>query len=356
MNDPIKKNPKKNPGRGAVHNPPGRFVSLEYIPAEEGWEEAETNLQTEFYKDSSKSIISYNTSPDVGFNASINPYRGCEHGCVYCYARPTHEYFGLSAGLDFETKIFVKEDAPQLLRRELASPKWKPQTIALSGNTDPYQPVEQRLQITRRVLEVLAEFRNPAAIISKNFLVTRDIDILQKLAAHQAVTVTISIPTLDAHLAGVMEPRTSRPERRLEAIRRLREAGISAGILTAPVIPGLTDHELPHIVKTAVEEAGAQYAGYVILRLPHSVAELFEKWLEEHYPDRKEKVLKRIKAIRGGKLYESRFFQRMRGQGIFAEQINTMFKAACRKAGIEGNRPHLSTEAFRRPNEQLRMF
>jgi len=356
MSDSTKKQPQKKTGRGAVHNPPSRFVPLEYIPAEEAWEEeAEINPRTEFYKDSSKSIISYNTSPDIGFNASINPYRGCEHGCIYCYARPTHEYFGLSAGLDFETKIFVKEDAPKLLRRELSSPKWKPQVIALSGNTDPYQPVERRLKITRGILEVLAEFRNPVAMITKNFLVTRDIDILQKLAAHRAVTVSISLPTLDGELARVMEPRTTRPERRLEAIRRLREAGISVGILTAPVIPGLTDHELPHIVEKAVE-AGAQYAGYVMLRLPHSVGELFEKWLERHFPDRKEKVLNRIKATRGGKLYEYRFHERMRGQGIFAEQINQMFKVACRKAGIEGNRPHLTAENFRRPGEQLRMF
>src|SRR5262249_29963864 len=233
---------------------------------------------TQFFRDSSRTIIARNDSPDVGFDASINPYRGCEHGCTYCYARPTHEYLGFSAGLDFETKIMVKEDAPELLRRELAAPRYQPKPLALSGVTDPYQPIERRLQLTRRCLEVLVEFRNPVVIVTKNHLVTRDADLLGELATRRAVAVFVSVTTLDADLARILEPRASSPPGRLDAVKELAELGIPVGVLVAPVIPGLTDHELPSILK-AVASAGAISAGYVMLRLPHAVAVLFEQWL-----------------------------------------------------------------------------
>lgn len=247
-------NPKIK-SRGANYNPPNRFEPIEYVRDPE-WSEEDPAPTTQFFKDTSRSLITYNDSPDVGFNASINPYRGCEHGCIYCYARPFHEYLGLSAGLDFETKIFVKEDAPALLRRELSSPKWKPQVIAMSGVTDPYQPIERRLRLTRRCLEVLVDFRNPVAIVTKNFLVTRDIDLLQRLAEYQAVCVFISVTTLKADLSRILEPRTSQPDRRLAAVEQLARAGIQTGVLVAPVIPGLTDHEMPAILQACAEAGG----------------------------------------------------------------------------------------------------
>ena len=314
----------------------------------EGIDPEDPAPETQFFKDPSRSLITANDSPDVGFEASVNPYRGCEHGCIYCYARPTHEYLGFSAGLDFETKILVKEDAPELLRRELSSPRWKPQVLAISGVTDPYQPVERRLKLTRRCLEVLAEFRNPVVIITKNHLVTRDLDLLGELARHEAAAVYLSVTTLDARLARTMEPRTSHPTRRLAAIEALSRAGVPTGVLVAPVIPGLTDHEMPAIISAAAK-AGARCAGYVLLRLPHAVAPLFEAWLTEHRPARKDKVLNRIRAIRGGRLNDPRFGSRMKGEGIFAEQIKDLFSLACRKAGIVARGPNLSTAAFRRP-------
>src|SRR5436190_11731101 len=342
--------------RGAAENPPTRLemTSLERNP---DWNDPdEPAPQTQFFKDHSDSIINTNDSPDVGFEASVNPYRGCEHGCIYCYARPFHEYLGFSAGLDFETKIMVKENAPELLRRELSSPKWKPKVIALSGVTDCYQPVERKLKLTRRCLEVLAEFRNPAVIVTKNHLVTRDVDVLKELAAHNAAAVFISVTTLDAELRKVMEPRTSPPTSRLSAIETLSKAGVPAGVLVAPVIPGLTDHEMPSIINAAVK-AGARFAGHVVLRLPHAVAPLFEQWLARQFPDRKDKVLNRIRAIRGGQLNDPRFESRMTGEGIFAEQIETLIQLSCRKAGIGGARPNLSIAAFRRrAGRQLELF
>lgn len=265
-----------------------------------------------------------------------------------CYARPTHEYLGFSAGLDFETRILVKEDAPELLRRELASPRWTPQPLAVSGVTDAYQPIERRLGLTRRCLQVLADFRNPAIVITKNYRVTRDIDVLRELAAVDAVAVFLSVTTLDPALVRVMEPRTSTPARRLAAIERLAAAGVPAGVMVAPVVPALTDHELPSIIAAAVD-AGAQYAGYVMLRLPHAVAGLFERWLEQHFPDRKDKVLNRIRDLRGGKLNDPRFGSRLRGEGPFAEQVQSLFEVVCRRHGIVGRSPRLSTAAFRRP-------
>jgi len=343
-------------GRGTPENPPNRFERLAYLPIIETPDDQERTVKTQYLKDASRSLITYNDSPDVGFEASINPYRGCEHGCIYCYARPYHEYLGFSAGLDFETRILVKEDAPELLREELASPKWQPKVVAISGVTDAYQPIERKLQLTRRCLEVLAEFRNPVVIVTKNQLVTRDIDLLKELASLDAAAVCVSVTTLDAELARVMEPRTSTPANRLEAIRALTEAGVPVRALVAPVIPGLTDHEIPSIIQAA-SEAGARHAGYVVVRLPHGVKELFERWLEDHFPDRKKKVLNRIRGIRGGKLNDPNFGSRMRGEGVFAEQINSMFKLACRRFGIEFGAPELSTAAFRRPAQpQLNLF
>jgi DNA repair photolyase len=343
-------------GRGAPANPPNRFEALWYTRDPEWTDPEDPALETQFLKDTTRSIIAYNDSPDVGFDASINPYRGCEHGCIYCFARPTHEYLGFSAGLDFESKILVKEDAPELLRRELAAPRWKPQPLAISGVTDPYQPIERRLQLTRRCLEVLVEFRNPVVIITKNHLVTRDVDLLSKLARFEAARVFLSITTLDGQLARVMEPRASHPTRRLAAIETLSRAGVPMGVLTAPVIPGLNDHELPSIIAAAAR-AGAQSAGYVPLRLPYGLGPLFEQWLSQHFPDRKEKVLKRVRALRGGKLNDPNFGSRMRGEGIFAEQVEALFALACRKAGIGGRGPQLSTAAFRVPSDtQLSLF
>jgi DNA repair photolyase len=334
--------------RGAANNPPNRFDSI-HLERDADWNPEEDPLpRTQFLKDHSRTIIAYNESPDVGFEASVNPYRGCEHGCSYCYARPFHEYLGFSSGLDFETKIMVKEDAAALLREELSSPKWQPKVIAMSGVTDCYQPVERRLKITRRCLEVLAEFRNPVCIVTKNFLVTRDIDLLGELARNGAAAVFISLTTLDTELRRVMEPRTSPPAARLAALRALSQAGIPAGVLLAPVIPGLTDSEIPALVEAAVQ-AGAKFAGHVTLRLPRAVAPLFEQWLAAHFPEKQDRVLNRMRTLHGGKLYDTEFGKRMRGEGIFAEQIDALFDVACRKHGLAGAGPELSTVAFRRP-------
>jgi DNA repair photolyase len=341
-------------GRGSAANPKNRFESVERVPEPLDSDEV-PSPQTRFFSDTSRSIIAYNDSPDVGFDASVNPYRGCEHGCIYCYARPTHEYLGFSSGLDFETKIMVKEDAPELLRRELSRRTWKPQVLAMSGVTDCYQPVEKERRLTRGCLEVLLEFRNPVVIITKNYLVTRDIDILRELARFQCVSVTISLTTLDPKLSAAMEPRASRPARRLAAITRLAEAGIPVGYLQAPMIPGLSDSEAPAIAQAAAR-AGASFAGYVALRLPFAIKSLFEQWLETHYPQRKEKVLSRIRAIRGGKLNDPNFSTRMRGEGVFAEQMEELFQLACKRAGIQQRRAELSTEHFRRPTDQLTLF
>jgi DNA repair photolyase len=311
---------------------------------------------TVLFKDTTRTVIAYNESPDVGFDASVNPYRGCEHGCIYCYARPTHEYLGFSAGLDFETKIMVKEDAPALLRNELASPRWKPQVLAMSGVTDPYQPMERHLRLTRGCLEVLAEFRNPVGIVTKNQLVTRDVDLLSELAQYRAAAAFVSLTTLDADLARRMEPRASTPQRRLDAIRALRLSGVPVGVMIAPIIPGLTDHEIPCLIAAAVA-AGAQFAGFVVLRLPHAVKTLFEAWLEQCFPEKKNKVLNRIRAIRSGKLNDPNFRTRMKGQGIFSQQIEDLFRTTCKQQGIAHRRPELSAAAFRRPSGgQLALF
>ncbi len=341
---------KHGKGRGALTNPSNRFSTESYTPFEEDLEEPEPLPRTQFIPDSSHSVISWNDSPDLPYRAGLNPYRGCEHGCVYCFARPYHEYLGFSAGLDFESKILVKEDAPELLRRELESPGWVPQVIGMSGVTDPYQPIERRLHLTRRCLQVLAEFRNPVAIVTKNHLVARDMDILSQLAQYNAVFVNLSITSLDAQLARLLEPRTSSPVKRLEAIHRLAQAGIPVGVMVAPMIPGLTDHEIQRIVSAAVE-AGARSAWHCIVRLPRSVDELFIEWLEMHFPQRKQKVLNRLREIHGGSLDSSRFYQRMEGEGKWAEQIHQVFNLACKKASLPPGRCgfDLSISAFRHP-------
>jgi len=348
-------------GRGAPWSPANRFEKLhvdltdvDVVDVDLSQEERPRPV-TQYFRDGSRSIIARNNSPDVGFETSVNPYRGCEHGCIYCYARPTHEYLGFSAGLDFESKIVVKMNAAELLRAELESPRWKPQTLVMSGVTDPYQPIERKLRITRGCLEVLGQFRNPVAIITKNRLVTRDVDLLRELASYNAVAVNISVTSLDPNLQRVLEPRTSPPTARLETIEQLRATGIPVGVMVAPIIPGLTDHEVPKILE-ACAEAGAQFAGYTIVRLPWAVAPLFEHWLEEHFPDRKEKVLGRIRHLRGNdRLNNSQWHTRMTGEGVFAEQIASLFEVGCRRAAI-GERVKLSTAAFRRTIEQLTLL
>lgn len=319
-------------------------------------EAADPLPRTQFLPDHSATLITYNDSPDVGFHASLNPYRGCEHGCIYCYARPTHEYLGYSAGLDFESRILVKARAPELLRRELASPHWKPQVLALSGVTDPYQPVERRHGLTRACLEVLADCRNPVQIVTKNGLVARDLDFLAALAGHHAASVCLSLTTLDPTLRPSLEPRTSPPAARLAAIRTLAAAGVPVGVLVAPVIPGLNDHEIPALLDAAAT-AGATFAGMQMLRLPLAVAPLFEEWLGTHFPDRKEKVLGQIRSMRDGRLNDPRFGARMRGEGLRAAQLRQLFHVACRRAGLADGFPELSVAAFRRPaGAQLDLF
>jgi DNA repair photolyase len=331
-------------GRGAAWNPPNRFERLHLD--REGWTDPDDPApQTVLLNDASRSILSRNDSPDVGFGVSVNPYRGCAHGCAYCYARPTHEYLGFSAGLDFESRILVKREAPALLREALAGPKWTPEPIMFSGNTDAYQPAERRLRITRRCLEVLAEFRNPVLITTKSYLVTRDVDLLQELAQVHAAAVTISVTTLRNDIQRTLEPRASTPGRRLGAIRVLADAGIPVGVNVAPVIPGLTDHELPGILEAAAD-AGAQFASLILLRLPHGVKEIFETWLTQHVPERKDKVLNRLRELRGGKLYDARYAVRGKGEGPWADHLQALFQVTRDRLGL--NRPaKLSTESFR---------
>lgn len=340
--------PQELKGRGAVTNPTNRFKQITFERDEDWDPQGDVAPRTVFLRDNSQTIITYNTSPDIPFDASINAYRGCEHGCSYCYARQTHEYLGFSAGLDFETKIMVKERAPELLREALTSPKWKPQVLAMSGVTDCYQPVERRLRLTRRCLEVLAEFRNPVGIVTKNYLITRDLDLLTELAKYRCAEVHLSINSLDSEVTRKLEPRAASPKQRLAAVEALAGAGVPVGVLVAPVIPGLNDHEILNVLKAA-KAAGAGFAGTEMLRLPLTVAPVFEQWLRATYPERAEKVLGRVRAIRGGRLNDSRFGLRMRGEGIFADQIAQMFRVAREKAGMAEDGPELSTAAFRRP-------
>ena len=343
-------------GRGTADNPTNRFETISYSPDPDFLDSDEDVAapKTRLLRDPSRTILSYNTSPDLGFNVSVNPYRGCEHGCIYCYARPSHEWLGFSSGLDFETNILVKEDAPDLLDKALASRSWKPQGIFFSGITDCYQPIERQLALTRGCLSVMAKYHNPVSIVTKNALVSRDCDILAELVKDQAVMVFLSVTTLDAELARRLEPRASTPARRLAALSALSEAGIPAGVMVAPIIPGLTDHEIPTILEAAAQ-VGAQFAGHTVVRLPYSVSDLFIQWLDDHYPDRKNKVLNRIRSMRQGKLNDPRYKSRMKGEGVFAESIHTLFAAASRKAGLSGPIPKLSTEAFRRPGQAIQL-
>lgn len=354
---PMPERPPATPrGRATGLNPANRFERLRVVPDEPADADS-PSVATQYLRDASRTVLSTNDSPDVPFDVSLNPYRGCEAGCSYCYARPTHEYLGFSAGLDFESRILVKEDAPELLRRELARPSWRPRPIGLSGVTDPYQPIEHKLGITRRCLEVLAECRNPVMVVTKNAKVRRDIDLLRELARHDAVSVAVSITTLDAGLVARLEPRTTHPQRRLDAVHELNEAGVPAGVLVAPIIPAITDSEVPAILEAAAA-AGARFAGYTVLRLPGAVEELFTAWLEEHFPERRDKVLNRIRAMRHGDLNETRFGARMRGDGIWAEQLRAVFDLHRRRLGLDRRTIRLSAAAFRRPAPpgQLSLF
>jgi len=349
-------------GRGAGIDPPQRFSGRElHLDGHELDHEAATGegsaAATRVFRDTSRSVISRNDSPDIPFAVSLNPYRGCEHGCPYCYARPTHEYLGLSAGLDFERLLFAKPDAPALLAAELAEPGWTPQHLALSGVTDPYQPIERRLRITRGCLEVLAAHRQPVGVITKNALVRRDVDLLAELAWHGAARVAVSITTLDEDLRRRLEPRTSTATDRLGAMRALADAGVPVGVNLAPVIPGLNDHEVPAILAAAADH-GAQGAAWTLLRLPGAVAAVFVDWLHAELPLRAERVLARVRETRGGVLSDARFGHRMRGQGTYAEQLQRLFEVHRRRAGLERAWPPLATEHFRVPGRaaQGRLF
>lgn len=333
--------------RGTNENPDGRFLSTrrEKFQEDEADSSEEVSPRTQLFEDKAKSILSRNDSPDVGFSVSVNPYRGCEHGCIYCYARPTHEYLDISAGEDFESKIFVKYNAADLLRAEISRKNYRVEPIAFSGVTDAWQPAERKLQLTRKCIEVLHSFSHPLGFITKNHLITRDVDLLGPMAEQGLAAGMVTITTLDEHLRSKLEPRASSAQRRLEAIRRLRENGVPTGVMIAPVIPGLTDHEIPAILQAAAD-AGAQTAVYILLRLPYGLKDLFQAWLSEHYPDRKEKVLNRIMDVRGGSLNDSRFMIRGKGEGNFALHIQNVFRMAVKRAGIPQKSAALRTDLF----------
>ncbi len=341
--------PQRN-GRGALSNASSRFDDEKKIRTTDGWdiEDELPPLRTTLTKDATRTIIARNTSPDVGFDRSINPYRGCEHGCIYCFARPTHAYLGLSPGLDFETKILFKPDAAKLLAAELAAPKYRPDVIAMGTNTDPYQPIERELKVTRSILKVLSDFNNPVGIVTKNHMVTRDIDILADMAKRNLAEVFLSVTTLDKELARDMEPRASAPHRRLDAIKALADAGIPAGVMTAPMIPGLNDHEMESILEAAMK-AGATRAGFTVLRLPLEIKELFDEWLRTHRPDRAERVLSLIRQMRGGALYQAEFGLRMRGEGPIADLMSARFSAAVKRLGLNRIRYRLDNQRFAVP-------
>jgi DNA repair photolyase len=348
-------------GRGAPSNLEGRYASWQREAVDDGWrrdDDALPPIRTEVAHETAKSIIARNDSPDIPFDQSINPYRGCEHGCVYCYARPTHAYLGLSPGLDFETRIFAKTNAAELLRKELAAPGYRPSAIALGANTDPYQPVERELRVTRSILEVLAECEHPFTIVTKNALVERDIDLVAPMAAKRMAHAYVSVTNLDADLARQLEPRASAPYRRLETIRRLADAGIPVGVLVAPLVPFVTDRYLEEILERA-REAGASSAGYILLRLPHEVAPLFKAWLAAHYPLKAEHVMSLVRQMRGGRDYQSGFGVRQAGTGTFAELVAKRFDLACQRLGLNrrGREP-LDTSRFRPPRTgpQLDLF
>jgi len=342
-------------GRGALSNPTGRFERHQREAVDDGWYQQEVPdfIPTSIDPDRARSVIARNDSPDIPFEQSINPYRGCSHGCGYCYARPSHSYVGLSQGLDFETRLFYKKDAGKVLEEELAKPGYVCKPITLGANTDPYQPIERRMRVTREILEVLTRCRHPVTIITKSALVLRDLDLLTDLAGDGLAGVGISVTTLDVELKRAMEPQAASPHARLEAMRRLNEAGVPTGVLVAPVIPALTDHEMEAILDAAAA-AGARWAGYVLLRLPHEVKDLFREWLAAHYPDRAEHVMSLVRQMRGGKDYDPAFGQRMRGTGPLAELLRGRFHVACRRLGlVTGRQQPPDTSLFtapRRPN------
>ncbi len=348
-------------GRGAQFNPGNRFEKLsieDFKPDEMDYftePEEEQKILTQFFKDDSRSVIAKNDSYDVGFEYSFNPYRGCEHGCVYCYARPSHEFLGFSAGTDFESKIMLKKDAPKLLEAEFNKKSYKPDFIMFSGNTDCYQPVERELEITRETLKVCLKYRNPVSIITKNALIERDMDILKEMAELELVSVCLSVTTLDKDLARKMEPRTSSPGRRLQVIEKFAAQNIPVGINIAPVIPGLNDEEIPSILKEA-SARGAMFAGHIMLRLPYAVKDLFLEWLKTEFPDREKKVINKIKEMRGGKLNESEFGTRFSGKGELAEIIHNLFELSCRKYALNREKIVLRKDLFKKVNNQLEMF
>ena len=347
-------------GRGAVSNASGRYEPIARIAFDDGWRSIEElpPFQTTVTEDTTRKIITRNDSPDISFDRSINPYRGCEHGCVYCFARPTHAYLGLSPGLDFESKLFAKPDAPALLERELAAKNYEPRTIAIGTNTDPYQPIERQYEIMRRILEVLERAGHPVGIVTKSSLVLRDLDILTRMAERNLVKVALSVTTLDAKVARTMEPRAATPSRRLETLRQLSRAGIPTTVMVAPIIPAVTDHEIERILDAA-SVAGVKEAGYVMLRLPLEVRDLFKEWLTVNYPDRVNHVFKLIRDMRGGKDYDSTWGKRMKGAGPYAWMIGRRFEIACEQLGMNVARSALTTEHFQRPAkgaEQLNLF
>ncbi len=344
-------------GRGGTLNPDGRFEGLKREAFDDGWGELEQPpaLETTVIAEPARSIIAHNDSPDVGFNQSINPYAGCEHGCIYCYARPSHSYRGLSAGLDFETKLFAKTNAAELLRQELAAKSYRCETIVVGANTDPYQPIERQWKITRSVLEVLAEHNHPVGIITKSSLIERDIDILAAMAKKNLVRVHVSITTLDHGLSRYLEPRTSAPRRRVQTLRTLHGEGIPVGVMVAPVIPFLTDSQLEPILEAAAE-AGADSAGYVLLRLPYEVKDLFKDWLTKHFPLKAEHVMSLVRRMREGQEYDSTFGVRQRGTGVFADLLAQRFRKACTRLKLNQNRGELDTAQFRKPSGQLSLF
>lgn len=338
-------------GRGAAINPPNRFEPIRLEVLGEHLDERAieapggTQIPTQVFEDTTRTIINKVESPDIWFNWTINPYRGCEHGCIYCYARPGHEYFGLSLGVDFETKIYAKKRAAELLRRELDHPRWRGEPIVMSGVTDPYQPIERELKITRQCLQIMADRKQPVGIITKSKLVTRDIDLLRELARHDAASVAVSITTLDNALAVKMEPRASSPRDRLDTVRKLAESGIPVTVMTAPIIPGINDHEIPALLEAA-KEAGARSASFVTLRLPFQIKDLFLEWVARHFPDRAAKVESLVRDLHDGDLNDPRPFSRMRGEGAYAEQIAATFQLFARKHGLDRKRRPLSSVSF----------
>jgi len=344
-----------NRGRGTNINPTGRFESQTRVTDGDDYDvllsEDEIlngrQIATVTHKDTSRTIICTNDSPDVGMEATINPYRGCEHGCIYCFARPFHEYLGLSAGADFESQIFVKENAAQLLIEKLSSKSWQPKVVTMSGVTDPYQPLERKMEITRSCMKIMRDFRNPAAVITKNFLVTRDIDIFEEMASRDGIGINMSVTSLDSSLARTMEPRASQPKLRLKAIEMLAKKDIPVSVIIGPVVPGLTDHEIPAILQSCAD-AGASGAHYTMLRLPYGVKDLFQVWLEDNYPDKAAKVLSHVRDVRGGKLNDPNFGTRMRGSGRYAENIDAIFQLYKKKYNLVRRFHSLSTAHFRR--------